>query len=121
MKYLPRPLPDRPRATRASPEPDPELKKRKKPAGHKTNRKPPLGDPLGHTSEELGNSINVIANFRHYKMAASCRRKTNFVFHIALLILMFLIRLGWGRVHKIQLKVWLSYKCGPYGVLFVFL
>ncbi|CAH3020688.1 unnamed protein product, partial [Porites evermanni] len=28
----------------------------------------------------------------------------NFVFHITLLILMFLIRLGWGRVHKIQLK-----------------
>ncbi|XP_073244407.1 protein GPR107-like [Porites lutea] len=37
-------------------------------------------------------------------MAASCSGKANFVFHITLLILMFLIRLGWGRVHKIQLK-----------------
>lgn len=59
--------------------------------------------------------------FRHNKMAASCSGKANFVFHITLLILMFLIRLGWGRVHKIQLKVWLSYKCGPYGVLLIFL
>lgn len=88
---------------------------------HKTNTKPPLGDPLGQTSEELGNSMTSLQIFRHNKMAASCSGKANFVFHITLLILMFLIRLGWGRVHKIQLKVWLSYKCGPYGVLLIFL
>lgn len=110
MKYLPRPT--------VTPSPRPRTQKKKE---TKPTENLPWVTPWVIRVRNWVTVLTSLQIFRHYKMAASCRGKANFVFHIALLILMFLIRLGWGRVHKIQLKVWLSYKCGPYGVLFIFL